>query len=714
MRLRSHLLALTLATLAPMAVFAVVLAVRIVQREQTVFRNMAREQTRTLSTAVDAALRGHVTSLRTLAASRHLAADDLQEFWDQAQRTLATQPGWRALNLALPDGRRVLQTGTPFGAPLPNVHEPESLLEVVSTSSPAIGDLVQHRSAKLFSVRLPVPHDGSVRYVLSAAIDPDDVLALLQSQRLPSDWVAVVVDGARRIVARTHDHEQLLGVDAATSLQRALDAADHGWFRGRTLEGTEVYTPFHRSGFSGWTVAVGIPAGVVEASAERAAWLVAMGITAALLAAFGAASLVSRRLLRPIASLADAANELGRGGTTAPTASGLHEVDAVGRAMAAAADAIAEREQALRAADRAKDQFLAMLGHELRNPLAALSSAATVLRAERSVPDQARAASAAIARQVRHMTRLLDDLLDVSRVTSNKIRLTREPRDLGALATRALRSLRLAGRLDRHRVEIDVEPAWIDGDEARIEQIVANLVENAVKYSPDGRRIRVQVRAAQDHCSLEVEDDGIGIPADLLPRVFELFVQGERGLDRSAGGLGIGLTLVHQLTKLHGGTVTAHSDGAGHGARFTVALPRIDAPADAPETTLLAPVRSGRCRIVVIEDNDDLRKMMRHSLELAGHTVVEAGDGLTGLQTVAAERPDVVLVDLGLPGIDGYELARRLSTLPARSTMVLIAISGYGQPEARQRALDAGFDEHLTKPVAPDRLVQVIERHTSC
>jgi len=369
------------------------------------------------------------------------------------------------------------------------------------------------------------------------------------------------------------------------------------------------------------------------------------------------------------------------------------------------------RQQAARseaeAANHAKDQFLAMLGHELRNPLGAISNAAHVLGLAGDTGPLVARAQGIISRQVRQLGRVVDDLLDVSRVTSGKITLEREPLDLAELARRAVA---LVGTLEggpRHAVTVDAEEVWVDADAARLEQVAVNLLDNAVKYTPSGGAIRMTVRRDGQDAELEVRDSGIGIPAPLLPRVFDLFMQGDHSLDRSKGGLGIGLTLVRRLAELHGGTVTAYSAGEGQGSVFTVRLPAIARPlalGPAAASRASAPAR----RVLVIEDNEDSRLSLRELIRGLGHDVHEAADGIAGVESALAIAPDLALVDIGLPGLDGYEVARRLRRHPIGRRLRLVALTGYGLPEDRQRAMEAGFDRHLVKPVDPAQLAALL------
>jgi CheY-like chemotaxis protein len=267
---------------------------------------------------------------------------------------------------------------------------------------------------------------------------------------------------------------------------------------------------------------------------------------------------------------------------------------------------------------------------------------------------------------------------------------------------------RTAGRFDGHHVSVHAMPVWIEGDAARMEQVLANLVGNALKYTAAGDRVTVRVVPDDEAAVLEVSDSGVGIASALVDRVFESFVQGERGLDRSQGGLGLGLSVVKALVERHGGTVHASSPGPGKGAVFTARLPRASPVAQprAPHARPAAPVTPRR--ILVIEDNEDAREMLRMALELAGHEVHAAPDGPSGVALAARMSPELVLVDVGLPGMDGYEVARRIRSVPGGKTMRLIAVTGYGQAQDRRRAEEAGFDLHLTKPVAAERLAEVI------
>jgi signal transduction histidine kinase/CheY-like chemotaxis protein len=359
------------------------------------------------------------------------------------------------------------------------------------------------------------------------------------------------------------------------------------------------------------------------------------------------------------------------------------------------------------AANREKDEFLAMLSHELRNPLQAVRNAASTLRQ----PRPAHAADHAvdvIERQTSHLARLVNDLLDATRAVTGKIALMREPVALDEFLRRCVELLRDAGRLGQHTIDVQTEPVRVHADPMRLEQVFVNLLTNALKYTPPDGAIRLTLRRDGDDAVVRVEDNGIGIAADLLPRVFDLFTQGERSLDRGEGGLGIGLTLVQRLVQLHGGKVEAHSDGPGQGSAFMVRLP-CGAPnaepvaAAPPQPAALA---AGHRRVLIVEDNADARDSLRMLLEMDGHEVHAAADGETGIAMALRLHPDVVLVDIGLPRVDGYAVARALRDSGAG--LRLVAVTGYGRQEDRQRSVAAGFDVHLVKPLGVDELEQAL------
>jgi len=318
-----------------------------------------------------------------------------------------------------------------------------------------------------------------------------------------------------------------------------------------------------------------------------------------------------------------------------------------------------------------------------------------------------------IDRQVTQLTRLVDDLLDVARITSGRIELKKEHVELNAAVVRAVDSCKSAAESRQQILDVQTskEHLLVDGDLIRLSQIVINLLNNAIKYTPDGGRITVSVARDGDWAVLRVKDTGAGIHAELLPRVFDLFVQGERSLARTEGGLGIGLTIVRKLVDLHGGTVSARSDGLGKGSEFIVLLPALSqkqSVGESPTTWQPGSARTKR-RVLIVDDNHDLAETAKVLLIASGHDVRTAYDGVSAVATANEFDPEVVLLDIGLPGMSGYEVAKRLRASEQRRSMLLVALTGYGQDADRQLAREAGFDQHLVKPLDPATLEKIVE-----
>ena len=367
-------------------------------------------------------------------------------------------------------------------------------------------------------------------------------------------------------------------------------------------------------------------------------------------------------------------------------------------------------EEKLMAADRRKDEFLAMLAHELRNPLAPIKAAATLLDMGVLNETRVRQSSAIIGRQVRHMTRLVDDLLDVSRVTRGLIVLEKALLDVRAIVDEAVEQVRpqLLARRQRLGVHLPGAPVSVEGDRARLVQVLSNLLGNAVKYTPEEGAIEVHARQVDGMLALSVTDDGIGMEPELTESAFDLFAQGKRSADRSQGGLGLGLALVRNLVELHGGTVGCASPGPGRGSTFTVTLPLAAQPAQADAGPDAAPASGARLKLMVVDDNVDAAETLAMLLEAAGHAVTVEHDSRRALERARLAPPDAFLLDIGLPEMDGKELARRLRAQPETAGSVLIAVSGYGQEQDRRAAMEAGFTHHLVKPVEFERLAELL------
>jgi signal transduction histidine kinase len=769
----------------------------------------------------------------------------------------------------------------------------ESLDQVIRTGKPAVGNLVRGplTNQPQVAVRVPVVRNGVTKYVLSAVLKPESISQLLATQKLPPDWVGVVLDGKNRIVARTVAPEHTVGEPASESLRAALARAPEGWFHGTTIEGARVYTPYNRSSWSGWTMAMGIPAGAVEEAQGGPLGVIAIGLLVAATLAVVAATLVGRQIAAPIASLASAAETLGRGerpaalprtqveeiatvarafaltsrllerraarlahiqavsdiglahqdldqlfaallprlrmaleadtatvlllsedgGALVPVSSdGLgEEVEArvripLGQGVAGrialsdqglviedlsmidvfspylrdrvktvagvplridrrltgvlhvgaatlrrfthedlellrqAAERVAraiERAQlvdreraalaAAEAASRSKDEFLAILSHELRTPLNAIFGWSRLMQVGTLDGETTARALEVIVRNAHVQLQLIDDLLDISRIAAGRMRLDVQPVDLQVVVQAALDVVQPAAAAKEIRLESVLDPRVVGatGDPGRLQQVVWNLLVNAVKFTPKGGRVQVHLQRVNSHVEIVVSDTGQGIRPELLPHLFERFRQADSSSTRAHAGLGIGLALVRHLVELHGGTVRAESSGEGQGARFTVRLPlaatallarpesetRVHPTAGTAAPAMTGPSLKG-VRVLVVDDDRDSLDLLAKVVAGTGGDVRTAASGAEGIRVLQEWRPDVLVSDIGMPGEDGYGFIRRVRALDRSrgGRTPAIALTAYGRMEDRVRTLSAGYQMHVPKPVDPAELATII------
>ena len=725
--LSRRLFFLVAAAILPLALVAGAALFIITKQQREQVGRAGLEISRALGTAVDAELERSLSVINALSAARALDSGDFARFHGVMADVLERDPSWLTILLADPGGKIIVDAARPLGTPAGGTVERESFERVVKTGKPAIGYVRKGQAGTwAVPVRVPVIRNGKLLYVLTAVVKLDGIRQVVDRQRLPQDWVTSVFDAHGTRAARSRQHEEFIGREPSPSLQELMAASPHeGTGVTKALEGDVIYTAYSRSPVTEWSVAIGIPSELIDSAAWRSVVTYGTGIVLSILLGVMAAIFIGRSIARPMAELHTAAQALGRREPLQRPDSNIREIRQVTDALMTAADerarGEAEREQLLQreqqaraiaeAANRSKDEFLAMLGHELRNPLGAISNASQLLQVGN---EEAREhARGVISRQVQHLSRMTDDLLDAARAMTGKIVLQRQPLDLAEAASRAIFTLRGSGRVGNRRVTLSTQPVWIDADPTRVEQIFGNLLGNALKFTPEGRSIGLSVGREGADAVLRVADTGRGMPAALVERVFEPFVQGESPLDRSQGGLGIGLTLVRRLAELHGGTASAASEGPGKGSVFTVRMPAIEPPATKRGRTTPAPVEPRD--VLIVEDNEDARETLRRMLELDGHRVRVAADGLAGLAAVRAATPEIALIDIGLPRMDGYELARQIRKLCAQLGQgahppYLVAVTGYGLPEDRARTRDSGFDLHLVKPVDAADLAEVLAR----
>jgi signal transduction histidine kinase/CheY-like chemotaxis protein len=730
MKIRTYLLIFALAILVPMIAFSVIAVLAFDRQQRAVVERGGVETARALMNGVDRELTTAVTALEALATVRSLERNDLTRFYEDARRVLATQPEWSTIVLVTPAGERVLDLNYPVGAVLSPVVERESLERTARTRAPVVGTLTVGPLKRLaFPVRVPILRNGTLVYVLTAVLEPLAVDEILKRQKLPAGWIGTIFDSNRTIVARTGGTGAFLGRQISPEFSRVLDTTREGWKVTHTLEGVAVYTAFSRSDATGWGVGLGIPRAAVDAPLRRSLWLIAGGGLAFVVAAVAFSAVIGKRITGPVAALSAAAKAFGQqtDRSLALPGGGPAEVRAVARAFSEASALLqargAERDEALaraqaareeaEAANRAKDEFLAVLSHELRTPLNAVYGWARMLRMRTLGSAAAEHALDVIERNAAAQVRLVEELLDISRVVTGHMRLQRQAVDLRAVVESALDSVRPAADAKSIRMEtsIDGGAAHLTGDPDRLRQVVWNLLSNAIKFTPAGGRVRVECRRTGREVELIVRDTGRGIAPAILPYVFDRFRQGDSTSTREYGGLGLGLALVRHLVELHGGTVTATSPGEGHGATFVVRLPAgagVTAGRAHGDGTAAPPLEG--IRILALDDADDGRKLLTAILRTAGGTVKACASAAEGIAAVAAFRPHVIIADLDMPEDDGYVFVRTLRSLPADEGGIIpaVALTSSGHAEAADRALRAGFQAHVPKPVEPNQLVAVV------
>jgi signal transduction histidine kinase/ActR/RegA family two-component response regulator len=716
------------AGLVPLAVLALIVLLQSAQNQRQQLLDSSQRTMLAIMSAVDAEFDATIASLDALAASPRVAANDLAGLHGEARELLSRRPRWANVVLSDAAGNQLMNARLAVDAPLPS-QNPFGIAETVAAEAPVVTNVVYAPVLETyaFGVQVPIRRGAEVTHVLTAVLRSDAMQELLRDQELAEQGVVGLFDRNYNVVARTLNYEETVGRSASAGLYETLASGQRsGWRLTTTLEGVPVYTVLYRSSRSGWAAAVGVPVSVADAPTQRSYVIFGALLVGSVLLGIATALFVSRAITKPMRELTLAAEEMGHGTPPLVPTTDLPEIRNVAAALVAAH---AERESLLAAerqskeqerearltaerANRLKDEFLAMLGHELRNPLAAINAASLVLEMTAGKPNaetSTRNTIGIIRRQSSHLARLTDDLLDAGRVVLGRIELDRRPLELAAVVRGSIETLRATNALAGHAVSAALHPVWINADATRIDQIVSNLLTNAIKYTPAPGSIDVRVERVGDQAVLRVRDSGIGIERELMPRIFELFVQGQRAPDRSQGGLGIGLTMVRRLVELHGGSVQASSAGPGAGSEFTVTLPVAEAGAEAGGAD--AQLRADApLSIVIVEDNADVSGSLRALLELGGHTVVIAADGQSGIELITRLRPDLALVDIGLPIVDGYAVARAVRARAELHATLLVAMTGYGGREDVEEGRKAGFDEYLVKPADEAKLRDIIRR----
>ena len=899
MALRRHLVILAALTILPLILFATWILLELHREARARAERALTDTARALSLAMDREITAVTAALDALATSRALLTGDLRAFYEQAAALRARHRDWTTIGLATGDGTHVLNLLQPLGAPLPPLSgDPADLRRLAETGEPLVSEayIPPLGGRRVISVRVPVLRDGRLRYVLSAAVETATLRTILQEQRLPGDWIGTVLDRKRLIIARTRGEEQFLGQPASGPLLEASARSQEGWYRGLTKEGTHTYSAFSRSSLTGLTVALGVPAELIDGPLQRSLWRIGGAGVVFLGIGIGIALFFARRIVRPITALSAAAGAIGRGVEPPAITSRITEVNELSRSMRQAARVVAderqtlaiinrtgqllaaeltlerlvqgvtdactrlcraafgaffynveagdgesytlyaisgvprerfadfpmprntdlfaptfrgegivriadvtqdprfgrnppyhgmppghlpvrsylavsvvsrtgevlgglffghpevgvftereetivgslapqiataidnarlyERQQAARAeaetANTMKDEFLATLSHELRTPLNAVLGWTRMLRTGTVDEGTAKRALEVIERNAVAQLQLIEDLLDVSRIITGKLRLDVQPVEPVRVVEAALDAVRPAAEAKSIRLQpvLDPRAGPVSGDPDRLQQVVWNLVSNAIKFTPRGGRVQVRVARVNSHVEIVVTDTGQGIDTDMLPHVFERFRQADSSSQRSHGGLGLGLALVRQLVELHGGSVEASSPGAGLGATFTVKLPVMlhaegQVPLSRVRPALTAPLQG--LRLLVVDDDADALELFGMVLRQAGAEVQTAASVAEALATLRAWPADVVVSDIEMPGENGYALIRALrdGAVARGDRLPAVAVTAYGGVAERIKILSAGFDAYVPKPVEPDELAAVIARLVS-
>ena len=714
MRIRTQLVVLVVAAIAPIGILAAITTFQLWQLQREAYEQRFLERVSALRLALDTELEGTIRTLRSLADSADFdpGAGALQAHAHFERLTLHG-PAWITMGLVDARGDTLVRVDAEGAPPGLKLDEPTAAA-VTATRAPSISNLVAFEGGRALVtfIAVPILRDRALNGIVYVGVEHRGWLGFLKGYPIAEGATLTLNDRNGVIIARTLHDDRWAGKQSSPAYWERTAGRNEGVFQNSGLEGQRFYSAFSRSQLAGWVLGTGVPRDDAEASLSVPTSLLAAGIVTAGVLASLLAWFLGRRVADTVTALANHAKSMAgpaRPGPSRPLP--IVEAETVRLALDEAAGKLDARERSVNEAlerearsraaaehaNQAKDQFLAMLGHELRNPLSAISAAVTVLDMTSRDLDADRRAREIVRRQLRHLTEIVNDLLDVSRLTIGKVALNRRPLDLATVVQHVVAAFRDAGRCDHVTIETSLTPVTIVADETRIEQVVGNLLDNACKYTPSGGHVVVVLQLIGQHAELRVRDDGSGIAADLLPHVFDLFAQGQRTIDRAQGGLGLGLTVVRRLVELHGGSVAVESEGTSRGSTFIVRLPRAEIQTAGERPADAEPALGAR-RIVLVEDNPDSRDVVSTLLRMKGHTVTIAVDGPTGFDAIDVHGAEVALVDIGLPGFDGAELARRVRQRSGGGDVILIALTGYGTPEDRAAALAAGFDAFLVKP----------------
>jgi signal transduction histidine kinase len=697
------------AAVVPIVAFSIAIGVWDVVTTRRAVESGLQDTARALALALDREIASWIGALNALATSGALDAGDLQQFSRQAMEVAALYDGW--ITMTEPNGQQVVNTRTAPGEPLPRSRG-HYFERVFATGQPVVSDLFVSAltGEPLIAVYVPVRRDGAVRYSLNLGLTPERLSELLARQALAPGWLGMVTDGDAQIIARAQGHRRYVGRMAPEWYARGVRNSPSGLLAGPSYEGPAINLAYQRVPGSGWSVAVAVPQATL-AAAWRQPLIVMAGAGVLLVALAIAMSLFYAQRIRT------SVTGLLSGDRNDPHP--ISEIEEVRLLLREQADEQARRREAeaaaatAEAANRSKDRFLTTLSHELRTPLSAIIGWIAVIRARGHEPGKMQQALDIIERNAAQQAKLIDDLLDVSRIISGKLQVRREPADLSAAVNEALDAARPAAQEKGLVLQATVQPGIrVDGDYLRLIQITNNLVSNALKFTPKKGRVDVILERHNGSAELTVRDTGRGIDPELHPLLFERFAQADaqRGYQP---GLGLGLAIVRHLVGLHGGEVSAQSDGPGRGATFKMRLPTLSAqapllrkvPQRAPAATDLSGIR-----VLVVDDHEDSRQWIATLLAAQGATTAQAGYAGEALAVQQEFRAGVIVSDIAMPGGDGYELIRGLRAREPSRRTAAIALTALAGGEDRERALREGFDAVIAKGADSATVVSEVAR----
>lgn len=710
-KIRSQLVALVACVALPLVVLAAYVTVQLWQQQREGYQQQFLERANAVRLALDTQFDVTLRTLRATGDAAEIPGPDTEVvILRRFRRLLDNYPAWDAVVLTDATGHVAMSYARP-GVPAAPLLDAGEISSTISSKAGFISNvLVTPDGRHLVFVATAIMRDGVTQGVIYAAIKHSFWLDILRAYPVSKRGTLTLFDRNATVITRTLDDRLWAGKKAPAEFWSKTIGRSSGDFETVAMDGTLFYAAFSRSTASGWLLGTGVPKDEVSDALYWPTVAVLLVAAAAIFGAFVGAWRLSKEINASMVGLLDSAKALAHKLPLPEIPLPTREAQVVKQALASTHEQLIAREASLSEAlqregaareqaesgSRAKDQFLAMMGHELRNPLSAITAAVELLGTDAVSPDAKKRSRDILKRQVGHLAGMINDLMDVAQLDSGEIVLRKTPLDLAQVAKKVQARFEETGRCAHLKVRTEHVPAWIDADEARVELLITCLLDNACKYTPAGGTVTIVVRGDSDASVLLIRDTGSGIAPELAGRMFDVFSQGTRNIERSEGGLGLGLAVARKLVSLHGGSLTASSDGVGQGATFTVSFPKADAPPEAAGASIPAVPRD--VLLTLVEDIEELRETMVTLLEARGRQINSATDGPTGVQTILAGPSDIAVVDIGLPGFDGMEVARQVRKQPDGDRILLIALTGYGTEDDRVRALAAGFDDFLVKP----------------